>query len=45
MPPGQPLPQEQVADFVAWVKMGAPDPRTGGAAAPAITDPACFLIS
>ena len=33
MPPGKPLPKEQVADFVAWVKMGAPDPRTGGTVA------------
>lgn len=30
MPPkGQRLSPEQVADLVAWVKMGAPDPRTG----------------
>ena len=33
MPPGKPLPKEQVADFVTWVKMGAPDPRTGGSVA------------
>jgi hypothetical protein len=32
MPPGQPLAPEQVEAFVQWVKMGAPDPRTGGAA-------------
>ena len=31
MPPGQPLPDDQVQAFVDWVKMGAPDPRTGGA--------------
>jgi hypothetical protein len=30
MPPGKPLPPEQVEAFVEWVKMGAPDPRTGG---------------
>jgi cytochrome c553 len=30
MPPGNPLPPEQVQAFVKWVKMGAPDPRTGG---------------
>jgi cytochrome c553 len=29
MPPGEPLPPEQVQAFVDWVKMGAPDPRTG----------------
>ena len=29
MPPGKPLPPEQVQAFVEWVKMGAPDPRTG----------------
>src|SRR4051794_39803584 len=31
MPPGKPLPAEQVQAFVEWVKMGAPDPRTGTA--------------
>ncbi|MBZ2177190.1 MAG: PSD1 and planctomycete cytochrome C domain-containing protein [Acidobacteria bacterium] len=35
MPPGNPLPKDQVANFVAWVEMGAPDPRTGGAVAAA----------
>ena len=25
--PTRPLPEEVVADFEAWVKMGAPDPR------------------
>jgi cytochrome c553 len=30
MPPGKPLPKEQVDAFIDWVKMGAPDPRTGG---------------
>ncbi len=30
MPPkGKRLPESQVDDLVAWVKMGAPDPRTG----------------
>ena len=32
MPPkgkADPLTAEQVADFEAWIKMGAPDPRTG----------------
>jgi len=34
MPPkGEKLSDAQVADLVAWVKMGAPDPRTGTAAA------------
>jgi Protein of unknown function (DUF1553)/Protein of unknown function (DUF1549)/Planctomycete cytochrome C len=27
MPPDGPLPPEQIADFEAWIKMGAPDPR------------------
>ena len=30
MPPKKTLPKEVVADFEAWVKRGAPDPRTGG---------------
>ena len=30
MPPGKPkLPESVIADLVAWVKMGAPDPRDG----------------
>ncbi len=29
MPPKNPLPKEVVADFETWIKMGAPDPRTG----------------
>src|SRR5260370_22123029 len=35
MPPKHQLSEEQVNDFIAWVKMGAPDPRepTGPAAA------------
>jgi len=32
MPPTGKLPPEVVADFVKWVEMGAPDPRTGTAA-------------
>src|SRR4051794_20580612 len=27
MPPGKPLPPDIVADFEAWIRMGAPDPR------------------
>src|SRR5204863_9118444 len=27
MPMKEKLPDDQIADFVAWVKMGAPDPR------------------
>jgi hypothetical protein len=30
MPPKAKLPDEVIADFEAWVKMGAPDPRDGG---------------
>ena len=29
MPPDDPLPPAVVADFEAWVRMGAPDPRVG----------------
>lgn len=29
MPPGKKLPDKVIADFVAWIKMGAPDPRSG----------------
>ncbi len=36
MPPKEALPAGQVADLVAWVKAGAPDPRTGPAAAPGV---------
>jgi hypothetical protein len=32
MPPKEPLTKAQVAAFEQWVKMGAPDPRTGSAA-------------
>jgi cytochrome c553 len=33
MPPKGKLPDQVIADFEAWVKMGAPDPRDGNAAA------------
>ncbi len=33
MPPKGKLPDQVIADFEAWVKMGAPDPRDGAAAA------------
>jgi hypothetical protein len=29
MPPAAPLKAEEIADLEAWVRMGAPDPRTG----------------
>jgi hypothetical protein len=29
MPPTGKLPDETIADFAAWIRMGAPDPRTG----------------
>jgi len=32
MPPESPLPSDQLADFEAWIKMGAPDPRAEKAA-------------
>jgi hypothetical protein len=32
MPPERPLPEAVVADFVRWVEMGAPDPRSGSIA-------------
>ncbi len=31
MPLGKQLPPEQVEDFVEWIRMGAPDPRSGTA--------------
>jgi hypothetical protein len=34
MPPKGKLPDAVVADFEAWIRMGAPDPRTGPAPAP-----------
>ncbi len=33
MPPDRPLPDAVVADFVRWVELGAPDPRSGSVAA------------
>ncbi len=36
MPPKQRLTDAQIADFVAWVQMGAPDPRTSAAPPPAV---------
>jgi len=33
MPPKQRLSDQQIADFAAWVQMGAPDPRTSTATA------------
>ncbi len=35
MPPKGKLPDAVVADFEAWIRMGAPDPRTGPASTPA----------
>ena len=29
MPPDEPLSEAVISDFVKWVKMGAPDPRSG----------------
>lgn len=34
MPPSAALPADEVGDFEAWVKMGAPDPRTAAAPPP-----------
>jgi hypothetical protein len=39
MPPKKRLPPEVVKDFEAWVKMGAPDPRTDDPAATAVAGP------
>ncbi len=33
MPPDRKLSAQEIADLAAWVKMGAPDPRTGGKSA------------
>ena len=33
MPPAGKLGDQQIADFNAWIKMGAPDPRSGESAA------------
>jgi hypothetical protein len=38
MPPKDALPASVIADFEAWVKMGAPDPRTGEIAVAASID-------
>src|SRR5258708_20928771 len=35
MPPKNKLTDEQIADLVSWVKMGAPDPRVSGSGQPA----------
>lgn len=35
MPPSAKLPDAVIADFEAWIKVGAPDPRDGLAASPA----------
>jgi len=35
MPPKERLPAEAVADFEAWIRLGAPDPRGGPVAKPA----------
>jgi hypothetical protein len=40
MPPKAKLSAEQIADLEAWVKMGAPDPRVGGAGAKLLVGPA-----
>jgi hypothetical protein len=39
MPPKHELPGEEVADFEAWVKMGAPDPRTEDSGATRLVAP------
>ena len=40
MPPkGKPLTAQQVALFEEWVRMGAPDPRTGKPSGPPLSDP------
>jgi hypothetical protein len=36
MPPKGKLTDEQISDFEAWIKRGAPDPRTGGASSKGI---------
>ena len=38
MPPKQKLPAKAIADLEAWVRMGAPDPRTGAAAVRLLLD-------
>ncbi|MEW6306370.1 MAG: PSD1 and planctomycete cytochrome C domain-containing protein [Verrucomicrobiota bacterium] len=42
MPPKQKLNDAQIADFITWINLGAPDPRTGsspGAPPPAVNGP------
>src|SRR5687768_7123850 len=39
MPPKEKLKESEIADLVAWVKMGAPDPRTQDSAAANKTSP------
>src|SRR5438445_2062422 len=39
MPPKEPLAERQIAHFVEWVKMGAPDPRTADAVVKAAPPP------
>src|SRR5713226_382332 len=39
MPPTGQLPAEQIKDFEAWVKMGAPDPRVASASSQAAWQP------
>ena len=34
MPPKKKLGERQIADFVTWINLGAPDPRTGAESAP-----------
>jgi len=36
MPPGEPLPETVVNDFVKWVRLGAPDPRVHPEVAPTL---------
>jgi mono/diheme cytochrome c family protein len=38
MPPKKKLPDAQIADFEAWIRMGAPDPRDDDGKAPASED-------
>jgi hypothetical protein len=38
MPPKEQLSKGQVADLVAWIKQGAPDPRTEAPAHPAVSE-------
>jgi len=40
MPPGRPLPPEQVEAFAEWVRMGAPDPRESAVVAEVPDKPA-----